>query len=130
MCCNIYEGLYGFAEKNAEVKPLLATELPEISDDGLIYTIKLREGVKFHDGTDFNADAVKTSIERLLEPNRNSDQPYASFVFGEEAANSGVKTVEVVDATTVKYHDARGEHLVFEEPGHGPRVSDRFPEGH
>ena len=47
MCCNIYEGLYGFAEKNAEVKPLLATELPEISDDGLIYTIKLREGVKF-----------------------------------------------------------------------------------
>lgn len=102
MCCNIYEGLYGFAEKNAEVKPLLATELPEISDDGLIYTIKLREGVKFHDGTDFNADAVKTSIERLLEPNRNSDQPYASFVFGEEAANSGVKTVEAVDATTVK----------------------------
>lgn len=102
VCCNIYEGLYGFAEKNAEVKPLLATELPEISDDGLIYTIKLREGVKFHDGTDFNADAVKTSIERLLEPNRNSDQPYASFVFGEEAANSGVKTVEAVDATTVK----------------------------
>lgn len=100
--CNIYEGLYGFAEKNAEVKPVLATELPEISSDGLIYTIKLREGVKFHDGSDFNAAAVKTSIERQLEPNRTSDQPYASFVYGEEASNSGVKSVEAVDDKTVK----------------------------
>ena len=100
--CNIYEGLYGFAQKDATVKPVLATELPEISSDGLIYTIKLREGVKFHDGSDFNAAAVKTSIERQLEPNRTSDQPYASFVYGEEASNSGVKSVEAVDDKTVK----------------------------
>ena len=100
--CNIYEGLYQYGRTDASVSPCLATDLPEISDDGLEYTIKLREGIKFHDGAEFNAEAVKTSIERLLEPNRNSDMPYASFVFGEEAAENGVASVEAVDATTVK----------------------------
>ena len=100
--CNIHEGLYQYGKTDAKVSPCLATDLPEISDDGLTYTIKLREGVKFHDGTEFNADAVKASIERQLEPNRNSDMPYASFVFGEEATNNGVKSVEAVDPTTVK----------------------------
>lgn len=100
--CNIYEGLYKYGEKDATVLPCLAAELPEISEDGLTYTIKLNEGIKFHDGAEFNAEAVKASIERQLEPNRNSNMPYASFVFGEEAANSGVASVEAVDATTVK----------------------------
>ncbi len=102
VCCNIYEGLYKYGEKDATVLPCLAKELPEISEDGLVYTIKLNEGIKFHDGTEFNAEAVKASIERQLEPNRNDAMPYASFVFGEEAANSGVKTVEAVDSATVK----------------------------
>lgn len=99
--CNIYEGLYKYGERDATVLPSLATALPEISDDGLTYTIALREGVKFHDGTDFNAEAVKRSIERQLEPNRTSDMPYASFVFGEEAANTGVASVEAPDDYTV-----------------------------
>ncbi|WP_080798354.1 ABC transporter substrate-binding protein [Arabiibacter massiliensis] len=102
VACNIYEGLYQYGAKDAKVAPCLATDLPEISDDGLTYTIKLREGVKFHDGADFNAEAVKKSIERQLEPNRNSDMPYASFVFGEEAAGNGVEKVEAVDPTTVR----------------------------
>lgn len=102
VCCNIYEGLYRYGDKDATVSPCLATDLPEISEDGLVYTIPLREGVKFHDGTEFNADAVVTSIERQLEPNRNSDMPYASFVFGEEEAGTGVETVEAVDDRTVK----------------------------
>ena len=73
--CNIHEGLYGYGAKDATVQPLLAAELPEISDDMLTYTIKLREGIKFHDGEEFNAAAVVKSVERLLEPNRNSDIP-------------------------------------------------------
>ncbi len=100
--CNMYEGLYQYGKTDAKVSPCLAKDLPEISDDGLVYTIKLNEGIKFHDGTDFNAEAVKTSIERQLEPNRNSDMPYASFVFGEEEAGNGVETVEAVDDYTVK----------------------------
>ena len=100
--CNMYEGLYQYGKTDAKVSPCLAKDLPEITDDGLVYTIKLNEGIKFHDGTDFNAEAVKKSIERQLEPNRNSDMPYASFVFGEEEAGNGVETVEAVDDYTVK----------------------------
>ncbi len=100
--CNMYEGLYQYGKTDAKVSPCLAKDLPEISDDGLVYTIKLNEGIKFHDGTDFNAEAVKKSIERQLEPNRNSDMPYASFVFGEEEAGNGVASVEAVDDYTVK----------------------------
>ncbi|MVM55138.1 ABC transporter substrate-binding protein [Gordonibacter urolithinfaciens] len=100
--CNMYEGLYQYGKTDAKVSPCLAKDLPEISDDGLVYTIKLNEGIKFHDGTDFNADAVKKSIERQLEPNRNSNMPYASFVFGEEEAGNGVASVEAVDDYTVK----------------------------
>ncbi len=102
VACNIHEGLYQYGAKDAKVAPCLAVDLPEISDDGKVYTIKLREGVKFHDGAEFNAEAVKKSIERQLEPNRNSDMPYASFVFGEKEAGNGVETVEAVDPTTVK----------------------------
>ncbi len=100
--CNMYEGLYQYGKTDAKVSPCLAKDLPEISDDGLVYTIKLNEGIKFHDGTDFNAEAVKKSIERQLEPNRNSNMPYASFVFGEEEAGNGVASVEAVDDYTVK----------------------------
>lgn len=39
----------------------------EVSDDGLTWTFHLREGVKFHDGTPFNADAMKSSLERTIE---------------------------------------------------------------
>ena len=43
--CNIHEGLYQYGAKDAKVAPCLAVDLPEISDDGKVYTIKLREGV-------------------------------------------------------------------------------------
>lgn len=100
--CNMYEGLYCYGKKDATVQTCLAAELPEISDDGLVYTIKLHEGVKFHDGAEFNAEAAKASIERMLEPNRNSDMPYASFVFGGADSGTGVESIEAVDATTLK----------------------------
>ena len=62
----------------------------------LTYTFKLRQGVKFHDGTDFNAEAVKINIERQLPPKADDNMPYASFTFGT------VKSVEAVDPATVK----------------------------
>ena len=67
-----------------------------ISADGLSYTFKLRQGVKFHDGTDFNADAVKFNIDRQLPPKVDDNMPYACFTFGT------VKDVVVVDPYTVK----------------------------
>ena len=60
MAKSFYEGLYGF-DKDMKMIPVLA-ESYEASQDGLVYTIKLRKGVKFHDGTDFKADAVKANL--------------------------------------------------------------------
>jgi len=63
---SFYEGLFGF-DKDLKVQPVLA-ESYTVSDDGLVYTFKLREGVKFHDGTDFNSEAVKVTLERVMNP--------------------------------------------------------------
>jgi len=94
--CNIYEGLLMYKGDTTEVAPCLATEW-KISDDGKVYTFTLRKGVKFQDGTDFNADAVVFSVERQLPPKRTDDMPYASFTFGP------VEKVEKVDDYTVKF---------------------------
>jgi peptide/nickel transport system substrate-binding protein len=99
--CNIYEGLLKYNKDSTEVEPCLA-ESWTISSDKTKYTFKLRKGVKFQDGTDFNAAAVKKSIDRQLEPNATDDMPYASFVFGSIKAKSGVKEVKVVDDSTVE----------------------------
>jgi len=45
--------LYSLQKKNPELQPQLAKELPKVSKDGLKYTIPLREGITFHDGTPF-----------------------------------------------------------------------------
>ncbi len=55
-------------DESGKIVPQLA-EKWEGSADGKTYTFTLRKGVKFHDGTDFNADAVKTAWERILNPN-------------------------------------------------------------
>ncbi|HEX5165791.1 MAG TPA: ABC transporter substrate-binding protein, partial [Thermomicrobiales bacterium] len=44
----------------------------EISEDGLVYSFTLKEGVKFHDGTDFNADAIKFTYDSILDPELKS----------------------------------------------------------
>lgn len=59
----MFEGLVGTEPGTADPAPLLA-ESWEQSDDGLSYTFKLKEGVKFHDDTDFNADAVCFNFDR------------------------------------------------------------------
>ncbi len=59
---NFYETLVNY--KNGEIVPGLA-ESWNISKDGLVYTFKLKEGVKFSDGADFNADVVKRNLEMI-----------------------------------------------------------------
>lgn len=60
---NLFETLLNFGEQNTTIHPGLAKEW-QVSDDGLTYTFQLQEGVKFHDGTDFNAEAVVKNINR------------------------------------------------------------------
>ena len=66
-----------------------------------MYTFKLRKGVKFHDGTPFNAAAVKFSIERQINTehpaNKLGKYPFANYFFG------NVKAVEVMDDSTVRF---------------------------
>jgi peptide/nickel transport system substrate-binding protein len=66
----VYQSLYDKlfdTDENLAIIPMLATS-STISQDGKTVTLKLRQGVKFHDGTPFNADAVKYNIERMLDP--------------------------------------------------------------
>ena len=64
---NLGDTLYTYESGTTKIIPQLATEVPTISEDGLTYTINLREGVKFHDGSDFNAEAMVFSLKRFME---------------------------------------------------------------
>ena len=66
----LFEGLVGFDE-NFELVPELATSW-EVNDDATVLDFTLREGVTFHDGTPFNAEAVKTYYEWVLNPDSKS----------------------------------------------------------
>src|SRR4051794_21752561 len=58
------ETLATYPPDSAEPQPLLAAAMPDVSPDGLTYTFILKAGIKFSDGTPFNAAAVKFSLER------------------------------------------------------------------
>ena len=86
-----YEGLVNY--ENGEIVPCLA-ESWEFSDDGKALTFHLKQGVTFHDGTPFNAEAVKTDFE-FAHPNPN---------FSNISAVANVESIEVVDEYTVTFH--------------------------
>lgn len=87
---HIYETLYTF-DKDWNVTPLLAADMPAISPDGLTYTIVLRTGVKFQDGSDMNSADVVASLQRWMKVATR----------GKQAAEV-VTAVEAVDDNTVK----------------------------
>lgn len=86
---NVYEGLVEYVPGTAEIRGLLAKDWA-ISEDGLTYTFNLIEGASFHDGTPFNAEAVKTSFERR----RDSDLILSYFLWN-------VKDIAAPDDKTV-----------------------------
>ena len=71
---NVYETLVEFKPGTTEVQPALAEDW-DVSDDGLEFTFELRKGVKFHDGTDFTADAVVFSLSRQFK----EDHPHYNY---------------------------------------------------
>jgi peptide/nickel transport system substrate-binding protein len=66
---NVYEALLRFKPNTVTVEPWLATEW-RVTPDGLTYNFTLRRGVKFHDGTEFDAAAAKFSMDRMKTINR------------------------------------------------------------
>lgn len=88
---NVFQGLTRIGP-TGEVLPDLA-ESWTISDDGKTYTFKLHSSVKFHDGSDFNADDVKFSLDRARDE---------KSVNAQKALFTAIDTVEAVDPATVK----------------------------
>ena len=88
---NIFEGLVRF-DANAEARPLLAQSW-EISADGLSYVFHLREGVRFHDGTVFDAGTAKFSLDRARA---------ADSVNPQKARLQRVREVQVIDSHTLR----------------------------
>ncbi|MGD9913050.1 MAG: ABC transporter substrate-binding protein [Rhizobiaceae bacterium] len=108
---NVFEGLTRI-DANGQVQPGLA-ESWDISEDGKVYTFKLRSGAKFHDGTDFNADDVKFSLDRARAENSTNAQ---------KGLFAAIDTVEIVDPTTVKVTLKNPEGLFLYNMGIGDAV--------
>jgi peptide/nickel transport system substrate-binding protein len=91
MLANVYEPLlwYNAPGSSEQFTPALATKW-SVSDDGLTWTFKLREGVKFHDGEPFNAAAAKAALERTKTMKKGAWYIWAS-----------VDTIEAPDSTTL-----------------------------
>src|SRR4030095_11430030 len=112
MAKSFYEGLYGF-DKDMKMIPVLA-ESYTVSNDGLVYTVKLRKGVKFHDGTDFKADAVKANFDRVTNPD-NKLKRYGLY--------SNIGKTEVVDDYTARITLKSPFSAFINQRAHPRRVS-------
>ncbi len=110
----IAERLIDFAPGGTDLIPALATSWSS-NEDATVWTFNLRQGVTFHDGTPFNAEAVKFNIDRM----NVADHPYGnraegktfvmwSDTFGGPAAEGGlVQSVEILDDYTVQMNLAQ-----------------------
>jgi peptide/nickel transport system substrate-binding protein len=82
-------------DQNLKLVPGLAAELPKLLAP-TVWEIKLRKGIKFHNGEDFNADSVKYSLERVKDPSMRGSSNFKP-----------IDRVEIVEAYTVKVHTTK-----------------------
>ena len=102
----LYNRLYAYDPAN-EFYPDLAADLPSMSDDGLVYTIPLRQGVKFHNGREMVADDVAFSLAWQLWPDIYSwGKTYMENVVGYDEVIDGetkeLSGVKVIDPYTIE----------------------------
>src|SRR5215472_14507388 len=82
-------------DQSLKIVPALAAELPKLVSPQ-VWEVKLRRGVKFHNGEDFNADAAKFSLERAREPGMRGSPNFRP-----------IERVEIVDPYTVRVHTSK-----------------------
>jgi peptide/nickel transport system substrate-binding protein len=103
----VVEGLVGLKPGTvSDVIPVLASALPTVSADGKTYTFTLRTGVKFHDGTDFNGDAVVFNYNRwaaFTAGDLQTNAYYYGAVFNGFGTASNIASVTAPNATTVVF---------------------------
>ena len=108
----VFDTLLDFAPDSFELVPSLATKIPKAQDSGRSYTLELRDGVKFQDGTELNADAVKFNWDRWRDTknpyhkgggSQTANFGYYSFQFGGFDDDSVLEEIEVVDEYTVRF---------------------------
>lgn len=90
----VFNGVVGYAGETSKVVPVLAKSW-SISPDKKVITFKLRKGIKFHDGTPFNAEAVKFNWDRMLKANLSPAGKYKSY--------ATLNSVVVVNDYTVQF---------------------------
>jgi peptide/nickel transport system substrate-binding protein len=98
---NVGEGLLKWKPGTAELEPGLATDFPEISDDGLTYTFTLRDGIAFSDGTALTAPMYAEQVSRLLTIGSGETCP--NNVAGALAAPY-LESIEAPDDQTVVFN--------------------------
>ncbi|MEK5523206.1 ABC transporter substrate-binding protein [Heyndrickxia sp. FSL W8-0423] len=99
----IFDTLVNYKKETTEIEPGLAKSW-KVSDDGLTYTFNLEEGVKFHDGTDFNAEAVVKNFDRWANGNVEKFPYYQSQFGGYKGEKAAViKEVKAIDPKTVEF---------------------------
>ena len=101
---NLYEGLVRI-DRTGKVQPLLAKSW-EVSPDGLTYTFRLQEGVKFHDGSSFDSADVKFAFDRARDPKSTNAQKQ---IF------APIASIETPDPATVtiKLKETSGNFLYY-----------------
>jgi peptide/nickel transport system substrate-binding protein len=97
---NVCQGLVRFKHGTTEPEPCLATSWT-ISPDGLTYTFKLRDGVRFHDGTPLDAQVAAFSFQRQMDKSNPAHLPDATFAYWSAMFNM-ITAVEVVDPMTLR----------------------------
>jgi peptide/nickel transport system substrate-binding protein len=118
----IFEGLVGWKPGTTDIEPQLATSW-QVSPDGRTWTFHLRDHVRFHDGTLFDAEAVVFSFERLL------DKKHASYLPDSEGSTywrfllKDVREVVATDPATVEIHTARSYAPLLSDLAGFPMVS-------
>lgn len=103
----VFDGLLGY-DSGTTLEPRIAAEMPTVSEDGLVYTFKIRPGVKFSNGREVTADDVVYTLTRVLNPATAS--PGAGFYVGIQGAQAfidgsaaTVEGIQALDAQTVAF---------------------------
>ena len=125
---NVYEGLVRFDE-GGSIVPALA-ESWEVSDDGLSWTFNLREGVLYHDGSDFTLEDVVAKFGRATDPDSgHTNSQYYAAIERVEADGNAVTFTLSEPSSSLLYNLARPDSIIYPAALSDSQVTDPIGTG-